>query len=156
METALTIIAGFLLAAGIVGCLVPVVPGPLMSFCGLLCLIPTARCPSAWAFAVFGTVTLVVTVLDYLIPAMAARSFKSSKWGVAGCVLGTILGAVFFFPTGLVAGPFIGAVAGEMLACRDLPSALKSGLGAFLGFALGVSFKLAACLAMAVFFAARL
>ena len=149
MSIALIVLSGLLLTCGAVACVIPVLPGPLMSFCGLLCLIPTMCKPSVFTLVVFGLVTAVATALDYIVPALGAKKFKCSKWGTWGCVIGTLLG-VFFFPIGLLLGPFLGAFVGELIAGRKALEAAKGGLGAFLGFLFGVGIKLIACIAMIV------
>lgn len=146
-------LSGLCLIAGFVGCVVPVIPGPMLAFVGLLLLIPTtAASPSMLMLVVGGILTLIAIVLDYIVPAMGAKKFKGSTWGVVGCTLGTIVG-VFFFPFGIILGPFLGAVAGEIIAGKGVPGSLKGGFGAFLGFVAGVLLKLVVCafLAFAAF-----
>ena len=142
-------ISGVLFAlVGIVGCVVPVIPGPVVTYCGLLCLLPTARPPTTTVLVVFGAATAVATLLDYVVPALGAKKFHCSKLGVFGCVVGTMVG-LFFFPIGLLLGPFLGAVAGELLSGKSAAKSAWGGFGAFLGFLAGVLIKLAVCGAMA-------
>jgi len=136
---------------GVVACVVPVLPGPIVSFCGLLCLIPTSHTASVATLIAFGVVTVIATALDYIVPALGAKKFQCSKWGTWGCVVGTIVG-VFFFPIGLLLGPFLGAFLGELIAGRKPLQAAKGGFGAFLGFLSGVFIKLVACVAMLAYF----
>jgi len=142
-------LGGILVTCGAVACVIPVLPGPLLSFCGLLCVAATATGPSVVTLLAFGLVTAVVTVLDYVVPAMSAKQFNCSKWGTWGCFIGTLAG-VFFFPLGLLLGPFLGAFLGELISGRKTLQAAKGGMGAFLGFLSGVVIKLLACLAMIV------
>ena len=146
------VLGGALSLIGIIGCMVPVIPGPILSFCGLLCLVPTSASPSQSTLVAFGAVTAAVTVLDYVVPAVGAKKFKCSGWGTFGCAVGTIVG-LFFFPVGLIAGPFLGAFVGELVAGRTTDQAFRGGFGALLGFLTGVLLKLAACIAMTVAFA---
>ena len=149
MDIALTLLAGLLVVCGAVACLIPVLPGPFMAYCGLLCLIPTTHGPSVTALVVFGLVMIVATALDTLAPLWGARKFKCSKWGTWGCVVGSLVG-MFFFPLGLLLGPFLGAFAGELISGRAAGLAAKGGLGACLGFFAGAAVKFLACLAMLV------
>jgi hypothetical protein len=149
IQTGLYLLAGALYAAGIVGCVVPVLPGPLAAYAGFLCLLGTPRSPGLRATVAVGALVLAVTVLDTLIPGWGARKFECSRWGAWGGVIGALAGS-FFFPLGLLVGPFAGAVAGELIAGRRMGSATRSGIGALLGFLCGVAVKLAACVAMAV------
>lgn len=141
------VLGALAILAGIAGCFVPIIPGPIVAYGGLLCMIATSKPPSAAMLVLLGVITAVVTVLDYVVPAMGAKKFKCSKWGIWGCTIGTFIG-IFYFPIGLILGPFLGAVAGELIAKKPLAMAAKGGLGAFLGFLAGVFLKVVACLLM--------
>ena len=151
MSAAMMLLAIVLMVIGLVGCVVPVIPGPALAYCGLLCMIPTSHAPSMYAVAVFGAAAVVVTVLDYVVPAIGAKRFNCSRFGIWGCVLGTVVG-MFFLPLGILLGPFLGAVAGELLARKPAGEALRGGFGAFLGFLSGVLIKLAFCGALIAFY----
>jgi hypothetical protein len=147
LELTMLILAALAIVAGIIGCFVPIIPGPIVAYSGLLCMIPTSKSPSVTMYAVFGVLTVVVTVLDYVVPAMGAKKFKCSKWGIWGCTIGTFIG-IFYFPIGLLLGPFLGAFIGELIARKTLVMAAKGGLGALLGFLAGVFLKVVACAMM--------
>lgn len=149
MSIAYLTLSVLLIVAGIIGCFIPIIPGPIVAFCGLLCMIPTSHSPSLIALVIFGGITLVVTALDYVVPALGARRFNCSKFGTWGCAIGTLLG-VFFFPVGLLLGPFCGAFVGELIARKPVRAAAFGGLGAFLGFLSGVCIKVVACVIMLV------
>ncbi len=150
MQMGLYVLAVVLYAVGLVGCFVPVLPGPPVAYAGFLCLLGTARSPGWRVAALMGGAVAVATVLDFVVPAWGARKFRSTRWGEWGAVAGAVAGA-FFFPAGLLLGPFAGAVAGELLAGRRFGDAALGGVGALLGFLCGVAVKLAACLLMGVF-----
>ena len=147
MTIALSVLAGLLLLVGFVGCVVPVLPGPIIGYCGLLTLILTEKCPSTPTLVTMGLVVAAVTVADYVVPAIGAKRFNCSRWGTFGCFVGTIAG-LFFVPIGILLGPFLGAFLGELIALKPVGAALKGGLGAFLGFLSGVFLKILACVAM--------
>lgn len=149
MSIAYLTLSVLLIVAGIIGCFIPIIPGPIVAFCGLLCMIPTSHSPSLIALVIFGGITLVVTALDYVVPALGAKRFNCSKFGTWGCAIGTLLG-VFFFPVGLLLGPFCGAFVGELIARKPVRAAAFGGLGAFLGFLSGVCIKVVACVIMLV------
>ena len=149
LDVTMLIVGGFAIAAGIAGCFIPVIPGPVVAFCGLLCMAPTCKSPSMAALVAFGVATAVVTALDYVVPAIGAKKFNCSRLGVWGCTIGAVVG-VFFFPLGLLLGPFLGAVVGELLAKKSVGAAALGGLGALLGVLSGVVIKLVACIGMAV------
>ena len=151
MTLALTILAGLLLLIGFAGCVVPVLPGPIIGYCGLLALIPTERCPATATLVTMGLVVVAVTVADYVVPTLGAKKFDCSRWGTVGCFVGTLVG-LFFVPIGILLGPFLGAFCGELIARKPLGAALKGGFGAFLGFLSGVVLRLLACVAMTAVF----
>lgn len=147
----LAVVGAIFLVAGFVGCVVPVLPGPVLSYCGLLALVPTDRCPSVFILVAMGLLIAVVTVADYVVPALGARKFNCTRWGTFGCFVGTIVG-LFFFPLGLLLGPFLGAIVGELIVGKSLGQALKGGWGAFLGFLAGIVLNILVCAAIAVAF----
>jgi uncharacterized protein YqgC (DUF456 family) len=142
--TALVLVAG-----GLVGTLLPVMPGALLVFLGLF--------SAAWAddfervgwitIALLAALTALVYLIDFLAGAYGARRLGSSRWGVFGAVLGAIVG-LFFGLVGALVGPFVGAVAGELLARRGLVEAGRAGAGAWLGLVLSVAARLALVFAM--------
>ena len=154
LDWALVATGGLLLFVAFVGCIVPCLPGPVLGWCALLTLSFTRfALPTAW-LAAAGAVTAVVMVLDYVVPAYGARKFNCSRWGIAGCMVGTLVG-LFFMPFGIILGPFLGACAGELVAGRTMATALKGGFGALLGFLSGVFLKLCTVGAFAGLFAWR-
>lgn len=145
MDIVLIIFSFVLVLAGTAGCILPVLPGPPLAYVGLILMHLTVRAEFSWAQLVSWLVLVVVLqVLDYITPLLGSKYSGGSEYGNRGCVAGTIAG-LFFMPWGIILGPFIGAVAGEMLGGRDLPNALKAGFGTFLGVVLGVLLKLALC-----------
>jgi len=152
-DLALTVLGAILFALAFIGCVVPMVPGPVLAFAGLLCargIAPHDR-PSMFTLAVALAFVVVVTVLDYVVPALGARKFNCGKLGVFGCVVGTIVG-LFFMPIGLLVGPFLGAMIGELISGKELRQSLKGALGAFLGYAAGILLKLICCGSLAAMF----
>jgi uncharacterized protein YqgC (DUF456 family) len=151
MDVCCFVLASVLLILGLVGCFISILPGPILSYCGLLCLIPTDRSLSTTALVLLGALTIAVTVADFVIPSIGAKKFNCSSYGTWGCVLGTIVGA-FFFPIGITLGPFAGAFLGEFIAKKDFVTALRSGIGAFLGFLAGTLLKVCFCLYIMIVF----
>ena len=147
MTLAWTLFGLCLVVVACIGCVVPVLPGPILAFLGILCYLPTPHAPSTATLATFALLTALATLLDYVVPAIGAKKFSCSRWGVFGCAAGTVAG-LFFLPIGLVAGPFLGAFCGELIAGRKILQAAKGGLGAFLGFVAGTLIKLIVCFAM--------
>jgi len=147
MSALMLILAVCLAAVGIVGCLIPVVPGPLLSYCGVLCLLLTDAPPSTATLVAFGAGTIVVSILDYVIPMAGAKRFNCSKIGAWGAAIGTIAG-LFFFPIGLILGPFLGAFVVELMVKKSVAAAALGGIGALLGFLASVFIKVVLCCGM--------
>lgn len=153
----LWLLAITLIAAGIVGLLLPALPGIVLVFAGLVV--------AAWAedFTYVGQGTLVVLLLlclfgygiDFLAGALGASRYGASKYSVIGAATGAIAGMFFGFP-GIILGPFIGAVAGELCVRRDIQAAGRAGFGAWIGLVAGTAAKIAITFVMiGVFVLAR-
>ena len=145
MEIVWYLTAAIFLILGLAGCFISILPGPILSYLALLCLIPTDNCLSAATLSFFGVLTIAVTIADFIIPSIGAKKFNCSSYGTWGCALGTFIGA-FFFPVGIIVGPFLGAFLGELIARKDVSAAFHGGIGAFLGFLAGTLLKLCFCI----------
>jgi len=127
---------------GLVGCFVPVLPGPAIAYAGLWILYAVGWAPPTSLLAIGAGVLVAVTLVDYIVPSLCAKKFKCSGWGVWGCFIGSIVG-LFFLPLGIILGPFIGTVAGELIAGKEIAASLRGGVGALLGFVVCLGLKLA-------------
>lgn len=151
MDIILVVFAFLLLIMGLLGSLIPVLPGPPLGYVGLLSLqcsrFGNFTASSLWLWAV---ITVIVTVGDYFLPVFFTRKFGGSRWATIGSILGLLVGMIFFPPLGLIAGSFLGALVGEMIHNHkqkhsDSSKAFKVALGAFLAFVFGVGVKLIIC-----------
>jgi uncharacterized protein YqgC (DUF456 family) len=143
MDYILIVLGAIFIIGGILGGVLPVLPGPPLSYIGLLLLHFTEKYQFSTRFLiVWAIVTAVVYFLDYIIPVWGTKRFGGSKRGVWGSIIGLIIGLFFFPPFGIIIGPFIGAVVGELTAGKDSGTALKSGFGSFIGFLAGTMMKL--------------
>lgn len=141
---------------GIIGCLVPVLPGPPLSFFGLIFLhLSRFGQFTTSLLIVLGAITIIVTVIDYIVPVWGTRRFGGSKYGTRGATVGLIIG-FFLGPLGIILGPLIGAFVGEMIFKDDLDYAFKAGIGSLIGFLTGIGLKLAASFAMTFYFVKEL
>jgi uncharacterized protein YqgC (DUF456 family) len=149
------IILGFiLLLAGLLGCILPSLPGPPLSYLALI-LLQIARKGEAFStgeLIFWGVLTALVFLVDYVIPVLGAKKFGATKYGLWGCVIGMLTGLILFPPFGLFIGAFCGAVAGELIFGKQSGEALKAGWGVFLGVMLSAGLKLAACTVMTFIF----
>jgi len=146
MGIALIILAFVLLIIGIVGAVVPALPGPPLSFIGLLLLQWSGYGGFTSEFLwVWAGITVFITVMDYVLPAMLARRFGGSRFAAIGSFVGLVIGIIFFPPWGMIAGTFLGALAGELIHNREnTAQAFKAALGALLAFIAGSGAKLIA------------
>ncbi|MCL1927289.1 MAG: DUF456 domain-containing protein [Treponema sp.] len=163
MSTLLVILAFLFLLAGLLGSIVPVIPGPPLGFAGLLLLQWSGHGGFSSAFLLlWAAIIIAVTIIDYILPALMTKRFGGSRAAVIGSVLGLITGIIFFAPTGLLIGPFLGAFAGELInyhfqtrnseindtnnpadtISSGYIKALKVAFGALLAFIVGTGIKL--------------
>lgn len=159
MESALLLwlLSLILVIAGIVGLLLPALPGIVLVFAGLVV--------AAWAedFTYVGRGTLIFLlvlcllgyVIDFLAGALGASRYGAGKYSIIGAAIGAVAGIFFGFP-GIILGPFIGAVAGELYVRRDIQAAGRAGFGAWIGLVAGTAAKIAITFVMiGVFVLAR-
>ncbi|MFZ5941085.1 MAG: DUF456 domain-containing protein [Bacteroidota bacterium] len=156
MDVLLAIAGAILILTGFIGSVVPVLPGPPISWGGYLLLywthyINNAREPYLNSLWILLFVVIVVTVLDYVVPVWGTKKFGGSKAGVWGSTIGLIIG-LFLGPIGIIIGPFLGAFIGEMISGKKEKEALRAGWGSFIGFLTGVGLKLMTCAALTFFF----
>ncbi len=150
MDYLLLAVALVLIIFGLLGCILPVIPGPPLSFLGILALHYTKFGEGEYStnfLIMLAVIATIVTILDYIVPIWGTKKFGGTKAGTWGATIGLIVG-LFFSPfsafLSILLGPFIGAIVGESIAGSDTKHALKAGFGAFLGFLGGVFIKLAA------------
>ena len=143
---ALKIIAIILGIVGLVGCILPVIPGPPLSWIGLLLVWlthPEGLTPRL--LIVWLVITVVVTVLDYVAPSWVTTKTGGSKAAGRGSFVGLILGLLFFPPWGMIIGSFLGALIAEVVVSgQAVADSVKPAFGSFLGFLLSTGLKLTA------------
>jgi uncharacterized protein YqgC (DUF456 family) len=147
--TMLWLLAGILVAGGLSGLVVPALPGMILLFAGLVV--------AAWAesfayigwktIAVLGLLTAISYIVDVMAGALGAKKFGAGRYAVIGAMAGAFTGMFFGIP-GILIGPFLGAVAGELLARKDLRAAGLAGVGAWLGLVAGTAVRIAIALSM--------
>ena len=147
-EIALSVLALVIFVGGIVSCVLPPLPGPVVAFVGLVVgkFIPSAGI--GWVpVAVWGGVVLVVTLADNFFSVAAVKRAGGTKAAIWGGLVGLLVG-FFFGPVGILLGPLIGAIIGEYLATQEWRRAIRSGWWSFLGLLFGIAAKVAVCLSM--------
>ncbi len=146
-----------LMITGLIGCILPVIPGPPLSFAGLLLLHFSKSADFSFEFLLmFGCIAVIVTILDYVVPVWGTKKFGGSKAGMWGAAIGLVLGLIFLPPLGIIIGPFAGAVIGEAITGKETSQAFHAGLGSLLGLMMGIGLKLAASIAMTYYFVKEL
>jgi len=144
IETILIIIALLIAIVGIVGCIIPAIPGPPLNFISLLILeLAIEDAFSMEFYIIWGVITLVVTILDYVLPLLGAKAYKASGYGIWGSIIGMIMGTIFFPPFGMILGLLIGAIVGELIAGKKGSEAVKVGGVTFIASLLMIVVKLA-------------
>ena len=135
MDILLIFTASIFIVLGVIGSFLPVLPGPLTSWVGLLILHLTDAIPMNWTFLIMTLLfTIFIWFLDYIIPAIGTKRFGGSKYGMIGTSLGLIIGLLSPIPFGIIIGPFVGALIGELINKSDSQTAIKAAFGSFLGF----------------------
>lgn len=143
------LVALLLVVVGLIGVVVPAVPGPILIFAGLLI--------AAWAdgfvrvgvgtMVMVGMLTVATYIVDIATMALGMKRLGTSKRAMAGAAAGTIVG-IFFGFLGLIIGPFVGAALGELTAYRDVRRAGRAGVVAWVGFLIGTAMKFGLAFAM--------
>lgn len=148
------IAAAVLVVAGLIGTLLPIIPGAPLVFFGLWLIALTDHYQHVgWpTLTLLGAVVIVTVVVDFIASALGAKKVGASRQAVSGALLGSILGAFFGLP-GLLLGPFVGAVVGELMAQSRVERATQVGVATWLGLLAGSIAKLALCLTMLLIFA---
>ena len=145
MDILIMVLAIILMVGGIAGCVLPILPGAPLAYAGLLLLHFTGLAHFSTAqLIVWLIVVVVLQVVDYITPLLGSKYSGGTSFGNRGCVAGTLLG-LFFMPWGIILGPFLGAVAGEMMGGSDFPHAVRAGIGTLIGFLLGTLLKVIVC-----------
>lgn len=152
MDILLSVLAFLFTIVGIIGCIVPIIPGTALSFIGLLCAYwcgySTISATTIWIWL---AASVVVSLIDYFLPGYMTKIFGGSRAATIGATVGVFAGLFVFPPFGMIFGPLVGAVVGELMHDgSNKAHAVKVGLGAFLSFIVGTGIKLVASIGMFV------
>ena len=144
LEGVMIVIGSILMLLGLAGSILPLLPGPPLSFVGLflMALLKHFSPPlTSTLVIILAIATILVVAMDYVIPLLGAKRYGASKWGVWGSVLGMVIG-IFWSPFGMLAGAFIGAVLAEWLVGKKKGEALRAGWGVVMGTLLATILRL--------------
>lgn len=155
MEYFLLILGFILMLVGIIGSILPALPGPPISWVGILMLyLCEGISINYWILAVTLLIAVVIGILDYIIPAKGTKYFGGSKYGIWGTNIGLVVGIFAPIPFGFLIGPFVGALVGELIYnSQEKGRAFKAATGSFIGFLAGTFMKvLVSLLFLGLFF----
>jgi uncharacterized protein YqgC (DUF456 family) len=155
MHVTLDVIGAALIAVGLVGALVPVLPGIPLIFGGiwLIAGLDQYRHLGVWWLLGIALVGVTGLTFDLLAGALGAKRVGASKQAVGGALAGTVIGVFFGLP-GLLIGPFVGAVLGELATGNSVQRSTEVGVGAWIGLLFGTLIKLVASIIMVALFGA--
>jgi uncharacterized protein len=154
LQTLYYVLSVILILVGIAGVILPALPGLPLMFAGMLLAAWAGDFQriEGWWFIPLAILMLVSIAVDFFATMLGAKRVGASRKALLGAVVGTFAG-LFFGPVGLFAGPFVGALLGELWHSRELGKAAKVGLGTWLGILLGTVLKLGLAFAMLGLFA---
>ncbi len=149
MDALLLVLGLLCMLGGILGSFLPVLPGPGLSWLGLLLLYLTETVKmNYWVLGISLLITIIISVLDYVIPAQGTKRFGGSSYGVWGTNIGLVVGIFAPIPLGFIIGPFVGAWVGELIYnSKDHNRAFKAATGSFIGFLASSFMKFVVCVA---------
>lgn len=153
IDYVLLALGGLAMIIGLAGCILPVIPGPPISYVGLLLIHFTRWGHFTLSFLlIMAALALFVTVLDYIVPVWGTKKWGGSRAGVWGASIGLVAGLFFFPPLGIILGPLVGAVIAESIKGEAFHKSFKAGMGALFGFFIGIGLKLIASGIMTFYF----
>lgn len=152
MDIFIAILGAICIVVGLIGTIIPMLPGTPISYIGLLLLLLIPGCTLGWNFfLIWGIIVFLVQVANYFVPIWGVNKFGGTKYGQWGSVVGVIAG-LFLSPIGIILGPFVGAVVGEMLGGKEFSDSLKAGFGSFVGTFVGMVLGIIVAAILAFYF----
>lgn len=150
----LFIVLGLILCTiGLLGSFVPIIPGPITSWFGLLVINFTSTTELNYSFLLISfMIAVFVFTLDIIIPIIGLKKFGGTKKGMIGATIGLLLGLFILGPLGIIIGPFVGALSGEISGELKLGKAVKASIGTLIGFIAGVTMKFSISLVYFIFY----
>jgi uncharacterized protein YqgC (DUF456 family) len=154
LKTLALVIAIIMFLIGLIGTILPALPGVLLIFGGMLVygFMTGFASLSIWFFVMQLLVMAVIFIVDFIASAVSTKKYGGSRQAAFGAAVGTILGVIILGPLGIIIGPFAGSVAAEVLLGKEIKQAVKVGFGSLVGVMGGTLFKLAAEALMIIYF----
>jgi len=153
IDILLITISVILIVIGIIGSVIPIIPGPPIAYGGLLLVHFTSKHPFTVEFLIiFGILAILSAVIDNVLPIYATKKFNGSKKGVWCSAIGLIIGLFFFPPFGLILGPITGAFIGEIIDGKTANNAFRPAFGSFIGFLSSIFLRLCLSIILTYYF----
>ena len=142
----MTVLGSVAVVVGLIGCIVPILPGPIVSYVALILisLVGGWDLYSVTTLVVLAVLAVGSTVLDSVLPALSSKRAGAGRAGVWGSVVGMLIGTIFFPPFGMIIGAFVGAFVFELLFNRQNRAPAKAAAGVFKGTVLATLLKILA------------
>lgn len=142
-EVVVIIIGGLLSVTGLIGCIIPALPGPPLNYVAILLIHFTGLSEFSNRFLItYLLLNIAVVIFDYVLPVYGAKFYGASKKGIWGSIIGLVIGLFFFPPFGMILGVLVGAVVGELIAGKNESEALKAGFATFVASLIMIVAKL--------------
>jgi len=147
-------LALLLMIGGVIGSILPAIPGPILSFAGLVVyyIFQEEQVLTLGPVIFFGVGMLFLIVADYLLPFLGVKFLGASKSGQWGAVIGAILGIVFFPPLGIFLGALVGGIVGELYHGKEPQEAVKAGVGVVTGSVVAIFLQVIFSLSILAYF----
>jgi hypothetical protein len=142
----MTVLGSVAVIVGLIGCIVPILPGPIVSYVALVLISIVAGWDlySVATLVVLAVLAVGTTLLDSVLPAVSSKRAGAGRAGVWGSIIGMLIGTIFFPPFGMIIGAFVGAFAAELLFNRQNRAPLRAAVGVFKGTVLATLLKVLA------------
>ncbi len=153
MDIFLLLLGVIFCLVGIVGSFLPILPGPIASWCGLLILNFTSLVNFSFSFLIITfLIAFTVSIIDYIIPILGVQKLGGSKGGQIGATIGLLFGLFILGPLGLIFGPFLGALTGEVISNKNISNSILPAFGSLIGVLAGTVLKTIITVVFLIFF----
>ena len=153
MDIFLLLLGVIFCLVGIVGSFFPIFPGPIASWCGLLILNFTSFVNFSFSFLIITfLIAFTVSIIDYIIPILGVQKLGGSKGGQIGATIGLLFGLFILGPLGLIFGPFLGALTGEVISKKNISNSILPAFGSLIGVLAGTVLKTIITVVFLIFF----
>lgn len=153
MDIFLLLLGVIFCLVGIVGSFLPILPGPIASWCGLLILSFTSFVNFSFSFLIITfLIAFTVSIIDYIIPILGVQKMGGSKGGQIGATIGLLFGLFILGPLGLIFGPFLGALTGEVISKKNISNSILPAFGSLIGVLAGTVLKTIITVVFLIFF----